>query len=354
MILQKIKINKYILNNRIVVSPMCQYSGDNGSPTKWHYLHLLKLLTSGAGMLVMESTAVSKNGKISHADLCLRNQTQKKNFKNLIRFLKLYENKVPICIQISHAGRKGSSHIPWKKPNFPLNKREKSWQTYSASNIKKDVNWPTPRSLTKKNIKKVIKDFVNTAKYANQSGFDGLEIHMAHGYLLHQFFSPISNKRIDEYGGSLKNRCKLALEISRKVRKFWPKNKILGARITGSDHMKNGIGIKDSVFLAKELKKIGFDYVCVSSGGILTKTNLKFYKGFRLKFAHEIKKKTGMITRTSGLMEDLKFSNKAMKNNKIDLVAIGRNFIKEPNFLFKFAKKVGMDNFLHNQYKRCF
>ena len=354
MILSNIKINKFNLKNRVVVSPMCQYSGRNGSPTDWHYLHLLKLLTSGAGMLMLESTAVSKSAKISHSDLCLSNKIQKEKFKNLISFLKSFEKNIPICLQISHAGRKGSSNIPWIKANQALNKQNQSWQTYSASKIKKDKNWPIPLSLNKKQIKKITKNFVNAARYAKQSGFDGLEVHMAHGYLLHQFLSPISNKRNDEYGGNLKNRCRLAFDISRKIRKFWPKNKILGARITGLDHVKNGIKIQDSIFLTKELKKIGFDYVCVSSGGILTKTGLKFYKGFRLKIASEIKKKTGILTRTSGMMEDLDFSNKAIKENKVDLVAIGRSFIKDPNFIFKYAKKKNKNNLLHNQYKRCF
>lgn len=203
MIFSKTKIGKFTLRNRVVVSPMCQYSAKDGSPTKWHYTHLLKLLTSGASMLMLESTAVNKNGKITHSDLCLSSQTQKKNFKRLITFLKSYENKTPICLQISHAGRKGSSHIPWIKPNTPLSKSN-SWTTVSASSIKKDKKWPVPKSLSKKEIKRTISDFEKTSKLALRSGFDGLEIHMAHGYLLHQFLSPISNKRTDEYGGTIR------------------------------------------------------------------------------------------------------------------------------------------------------
>ena len=354
MILNKIKLNKFTLRNRIVVSPMCQYSAQNGSPSKWHYSHLLQLLKSGSAMLMIESTAVSDEGKITHADLCLSNNKQKKNFKNLINFLKSFEKKVPICLQISHAGRKGSSHIPWIKTNSPLKKRQKLWKTFSASSIKKDKSWPKPTSLSKKGIKKIISDFANTTKLANTCGFDGIEIHMAHGYLIHQFLSPVSNKREDRYGGNLKNRIRFALDISKKVRNIWPKNKILGARITGSDHLKDGINIQEAVYLAKNLKKIGFDYVCVSSGGILTKTNLKSYTGFRLKFASIIKKRVGIKTRCSGLLENLDYSEKALKSKKVDLIAIGRNFIKDSSFIFKYAKKTGKINFIDKQYGRCF
>ena len=354
MILKKFKLNNFKLKNRIVISPMCQYSSVNGLPSKWHYQHLLNLLTSGAGTLVLESTAVSKDARISKHDLCLYNNKQKESFKKLIKFLKYYDKEVPIVLQISHAGRKGSSEAPFVKSNSPLIKPKDRWKTYSASNLKKDRGWPAPHILSNSKMKIIRKNFIMTAKYADQSGFDGLEIHMAHGYLLHQFLSPISNVRNDQYGGNLSNRCRYPLEIAEGVRKFWPKNKLLGARITGLDHLKNGIQLCDSIFLAKKLKKIGYDYICVSSGGILTKTNLKFYKGFRLKIASKIKKNVNMITRTSGLMSDLKFSNNAIIKNKIDLVAIGRSFIENPNLIFKFAKKIGSNELIPNQYKRCF
>tara|TARA_E500000178_G_C17033495_1_gene761941 strand:- start:2922 stop:3983 length:1062 start_codon:yes stop_codon:yes gene_type:complete len=352
MIFNKVKVGKFTLKNRVVVSPMCQYSAKNGSPSKWHYSHLLKLLTSGSSMLMLESTAVNNTGKISHADLCLKTKKQSRDFKKLVTFLKSYSKKIPISLQISHSGRKGSSHIPWVKSNTALKKTQKSWRTVSASSIKKDKNWPIPKSLNQIEIKKIVKDFVKTSRLANSSGFDGIEIHMAHGYLLHQFLSPISNIRKDQYGGSLKNRCRLALEIAEKVRKIWPKKKILGARITGTDHLKKGIKLKDSIYLAHHLKKIGFDYICVSSGGILTKTNLKFSKGFRLKFASKIKKRVKIITRTSGQLENLSFAEKAIQKKEIDLIAVGRNFIKDPTFIYKYSK-LKKKKIIKNPYLRC-
>ena len=338
MIFKKIKIKKIIIKNRIVVSPMCQYSGDKGSPSSWHYQHLGKLSLSGAGMLMVESTSINKVGMITHKDLALYNDNQERNFQKLVKFLKKISD-IPIGIQISHSGRKGSSFIPWIKSNTPLSKKQNKWKTVAPSAIKKDKNWPVPSHLTMAGIKKIKNDFMKTSLRAKRIGFDCIEIHMAHGYLLHQFFSPISNRRTDDYGGNLVNRSRLLLEIAKNVRKIWPKNKILGARITGNDHLKNGVNVKDSIYLANNLKKIGFDYVCVSSGGIIKKTNLKFYKGFRIKLANKIKQNTNIVVRTSGLIHDLGFANKVIKKNKCDLIAVGRKFILDPNWIQRIKKE---------------
>ena len=177
---------------------------------------------------------------------------------------------------------------------------------------------------------------------------------MAHGYLLHQFLSPISNKRQDDWGGNLKNRCRLPLKIAKEVRSIWPKGRILGARITGKDHLKNGMNVKDSIYLANKLKKIGFDYVCVSSGGILPITNLKFYKGFRVPFTKIIKKNTSIITRTSGLITDVHQANKLLKNKSVDLIAMARTFINDPMWIYKAAKKIKNNKIIPSQYLRCF
>ena len=339
MIFEKIRIGKTKLENRIAISPMCQYSAqEDGCPSVWHYVHLGSLVKSGAGSLVIESTAVKMDGRISNKDLCLSNKRQANEMKKLIFFLKKI-NKIPIILQISHAGRKGSSYIPWIKKNTPLPKG-KGWQTYSASDIRKDTKWPKPKKLTKKQINRVLNSFVRTCKIANKIGFDGIEIHMAHGYLLHQFLSPISNKRKDEFGGSSFNRNRFPLELSKKIRKIWPKNKILGARITGDDHVAGGININDAINFSKDLKKIGLNYICVSSGGILSKTKLKYKKdAFRLNTAAKIREKVKIKVRTSGNYKDFLFLKKILKAKKIDFVAIGRPFLKNPNWLFKYLLK---------------
>lgn len=352
MIFNKLKINKTILNNRIVISPMCQYSANNGSPSPWHYKHLSSLSASGAAMIILESTAVEKKGRISIKDLCLYNQNHKKNLKKLINFIKK-KSDIKLGIQISHAGRKGSSNIPWIKHNVPL-KKTNSWKTFAPSPIKRDKYWPIPHEMSKSDIDFVINRFKNSAKLASQAGFDCLEIHMAHGYLLHEFFSPISNKRRDDYGGNLENRCKFLLEITSAVRSVWPQKKILGARITGSDHLKNGINEEDAIFLSKKLKKLGIDYISVSSGGILKKTNMKSGQAFRAKMTEKIKKNVKIISTTSGEITNYDIAGKLITSNALDFITIARGIVKNPHWIFHLAKNQRKKNIIPLQYSRIF
>lgn len=335
MIFEKFKIKNLKFRNKIFISPMCQYSSKDGCPSDWHYRHLGNLMLSGAGGLVVESTAVNMNGRISPADLCIEKKFQKDSFHKLIKYLKKI-NDMPILLQISHSGRKGSSQVPWIKSNTPL--KRNSWTTFSSSNLRKDINWPKPKSLSNLQIKKLIKDFKKATINSLQSGFDGIEIHMAHGYLLHQFLSPISNIRKDEYGGNQNNRMRFPLEIIKEIKKIVPKNFILGARITATDHLKNGLKINDSIILAKKLENLGVDYICVSSGGILTKTNLKFYNGFRVKYANTIKQNVKIPVRCSGMLSNLNYANKLIMNRKIDCIAIARAFLGNPFWLRKTNK----------------
>jgi 2,4-dienoyl-CoA reductase-like NADH-dependent reductase (Old Yellow Enzyme family) len=225
---------------------MCQYSAIKGVPTEWHYSHLSRQIVSGVGMLMTESVAVASNARITKNDLVLENSKQYRSFSKLFNFLKKINN-IPIGIQISHAGRKGSSEIPWIKSNTPL-KKEQGWVTFAPSAIKRDRDWPKPKKLSILQINRIQNKFFQTALKAKKIGFECLEIHMAHGYLLHQFMSPISNHRKDKYGGNIKNRCRLLIEIAERIRKVWPKNKCLGARVTGTDHLKNGINYKDKSY----------------------------------------------------------------------------------------------------------
>lgn len=352
MILKKIRIKNILLRNRFVVSPMCQYSAKNGCPSKWHYKHLDQLSSTGAGLLMIESTAINKAGRITHNDLCLFNKKQELELKKLINFLKK-NNNTKIGLQLNHSGRKGSSEVPWIKLNTSLKKRK--WLTYAPSAIKKDKNWSIPKELTIKEIEKIKESFRKCAQRAKRISVDCLEIHMAHGYLLHQFFSNISNLREDKYGGTLQKRTRLLIEIANIVRKEWPKNRILGARITGSDRLQNGISFKDSIYLCKQLEDSGFDYVCISSGGILTKTNIKFRKGYNLDLAKKIKKKTNMLVRCTGQLDNYNFASKIVNNKIIDLVAIGRGFIKNKNFiLINASKNKNIKEIIPKQYQRCF
>ena len=351
-VLKSLKVGKILLNNRICIAPMCQYSAKDGNPSKWHYLHLAKLMRAGAGMMLIESTSVSKIGRISDKDLTLINKNNATNFSKLVKELRKISS-TKIGVQLSHSGRKGSSMVPWKKSNFPL-KNKKGWKTLSPSNLKRDKHWPNPKEMIKKDIDIVKNNFISSAKYSKKIGFDCLEIHMAHGYLLHQFFSPISNLRKDEFGGNLKNRCRLLIEIAKGVRKVWPKNKILGARISGKDWLKNGATEKDCIYLSRQLKKIGFNYVCITSGGIIPKTKIKFKKGYQVFLANKVKKNCSILVKTTGMIKDLKHAEKIVKEKKADLVSFGRKFINSPNWLVKELIKNNFKTYIPDQYKRCF
>jgi 2,4-dienoyl-CoA reductase-like NADH-dependent reductase (Old Yellow Enzyme family) len=348
---KKLIIKNFTLKNRVVVGPMCQYSGFNGNPSNWHYQHLGRLSLSGAGMLILESTAVSKEGMITRKDLRLESNKNKEEFKKILKFIRSISD-IPIGIQLSHSGRKGSSEIPWIKSNAPL-RGKYAWQTFAPSPIAKDKSWPKPLDLNIDRINKIKKQFIRSAKNAKDLNFDCLEIHMAHGYLLHQFFSPISNKRKDLYGGDLLGRSKFLLEVAKSIRKIWPQSRILGARITGSDRLKNGINIKDSIYISKKLEEIGFDYICVSSGGIQTKTNLNNkIKGYNIDLAKKIKKEVNILVTSCGNLNDINFSDNLIKSQKIDFVTVARGFIKNNNYLIlneKFKKKIEIPN----QYYRC-
>ena len=354
MILKKLVFNKKkSFLNRIVVSPMCQYSAKDGSPTDWHYRHLANFFLSGASSVVVESTAINKEGKISKKDLCIETDKQANNFRELLKYLRKI-NKTPIGIQLSHSGRKGSSEVPWVKTNTPL-KKNQAWTTVSSSNLPKDVGWPKPKKLSLQKIVFLKKKFKSAIRNSNKVNFDFLEIHFAHGYLLHQFLSPISNNRKDKYGGSKKNRFRFPLEVAKIARSNWPKNKLLGARITGTDHLKNGIDINESIEFCKNLEQIGFDYVCISSGGIKSKTNIKFKKFFRVNLAKKIKKNTKLKVGITGMTNDFTLVNKYLKKKYFDNIFVGRPFLSNPFFLYKdkYLKKMGFKSII-NQYKRSF
>ena len=352
-VLKPFKLNNFYLKNRISVASMCQYSAVNGNPSKWHYGHLQSLAQSGAGILMLESTAINKAGRITLRDLCISNKDNEKNLKKLVNYIRSI-NDIALGIQISHSGRKGSANLPWINPNKSLSKKKGGWITCAPSSISRDKNFAIPKTLSLKEIKKIIKDFKDAAKRAKRLNFDCLEIHMAHGYLLHEFFSPICNKRDDDYGGSLKKRCKLLLQIAKEIRKIWPKNKLLGARVNGKDWVRNGSTVSDCIYLVQKLKRLNLDYVCVSSGGIIPKTKINFKTGYQVHLAKRIKKETGMITRTTGMIKNLEHANKIIKNNSADLVSFARKFINSPTWLIKeqmhYKKKIKISN----QYKRCF
>ena len=353
MIDKPIIIGTKKIRNRIILAPMCQYMAKNTNPSSWHYQHLGKAMISGFGMIMMESTSISLEGRISKGDLVLSSKSNFKNFKNLIKFLKSLGN-TPIGIQLSHSGRKGSSEIPWIKKNKPLNKRE-GWKTISPSGLKRDKNWPTPKPISLKKIRLIIKQFKNSANYAVSAGLDCIELHMAHGYLLHQFLSPISNKRNDEYGGDLKNRCKLPIKIASEIKKICDKkNIIFGVRVTGNDWVDSGLSTNDCIYLVKNLEKIGTDYICVSSGGIYPKTNLKFKKAYNSELSKIIKRHVKIPVRVAGDIQSISVADKILINQKADLIALGRSYLKNPNIILSSFKEKNINSYIPKPYLRGF
>lgn len=353
MIFKSLRINNILLKNRVAVGPMCQYSATNGLPSKWHYSHLQKLSQLGSGLLILESTFPYQNAKISKNDLVLSNNLEKKKFVNLIDHIREYSD-IPLGFQISHAGRKGSSHVPWFKFNAALTRKEGSWKTYAPSSIKRDTSWPKPFELDTKNINLIKRKMIHSSLLANQAGFDLLELHAAHGYLLHQFFSPITNKRHDQYGGNLIKRSRLILEIAQDLRKLWPKEKILGARVTADDCLKNGISMKDCIYLVNELKNIGFDYVTPCSGGIIPFTNKKIKPSYQVKYCASIKKKINIKVYANGMIRKKNEINNILRNNYADFVTVCKPFINNPYWLYKIADQENIKLNIPSQYSKCF
>ncbi|MCF8181055.1 MAG: NADH:flavin oxidoreductase/NADH oxidase, partial [Limnohabitans sp.] len=289
------------LPNRVVVAPMCQYSAHEGEASDWHLMHWGNLLNSGAGLFMIEATAVSPEGRITPYCLGLWNQkTQTALEDKLVRARKLAP-KTPIIIQLAHAGRKASSAAPWQGGQI-LPSENGGWETQAPSAIPQLEGERNPHQLSTAEMQAIIQNFVESAHRAKKIGIDGIELHAAHGYLLHQFLSPIANQRQDQYGGSLENRMRFVLELFSAVRKEW--GGVLGVRLSASDWLEHGWSLPDSVELTLRLKQLGCDYIHVSSGGISPKQQIKLGPNYQVPFAKEIKQKTGMTTMAVGLITE--------------------------------------------------
>ena len=348
-IFSPISLRSIDVHNRIVISPMCQYSADNGNVSAWHNAHYLQMALSGAGMIVIESTAISKDGRITTGDLGLYSDENEEQLRKLISVCQQYSS-TKIVLQLSHAGRKGSVTFPWQGAK-PLCD-EIGWDTYAPSSIARTIESNEPLELSLQQIDKIKNDFILSAMRANRAGVDAIEIHIAHGYLLHQFFSPISNKRKDNYGGNLDNRMRLILEIAEGIRKIWPDDRPLGARVTAQDWLNGGSTIEDCIKLVKLLKDIGVDYVCVSSGGIIPITNLKAGYEFQVPFAREVRKKTGIITRAVGEINSHIAAQRIVESGDADLIAIGRGYLNDPRWVWRAAIHYDKKIEVPSQYER--
>jgi 2,4-dienoyl-CoA reductase-like NADH-dependent reductase (Old Yellow Enzyme family) len=346
-----IKLGGVTLPNRIVVSPMCQYSADDGSMTDWHMAHLGSMACSGAGLIMVEASGVTREGRISHGCTGLYSDHNEAAMKRVVDACRRI-TKSPFGVQLAHAGRKGSTHVPWGGGK-PLGPNESPWQTVAPSAIPFDAGWHTPRELSEADIRALVDAFVAAARRALAAGFDVAELHSAHGYLLHEFLSPLSNKRSDRYGGSLENRMRAPLEVARAVREAWPKDRALGARISGSDWAEGGAVVADAIAYAKELKAIGFDYVCVSSGGLVMQQSLKVGPGYQVQFAEAVKKAVPIAVRAVGMIADAQQAEDIVASGKADMVALARGFLDNPRWAWHAAERFGVKLDYPPQYARA-
>lgn len=337
------------LKNRIVISPMCQYSSEDGFANDWHLVHLGSRASGGAGLIIQEATAVSPEARISPEDLGIWKDEHIEKLKTITTFIKS-QNTVP-GIQLAHAGRKASVSSPWKG-NKKLDASQGGWQTVAPSAIGYHDD-ETPVALDKNGIQKVISDFKAATKRAVQAGYEVVEIHAAHGYLLHQFLSPLSNKRTDEYGGSFENRIRFTLEVLEAVQSEWPANLPLFVRISATDWAEGGWNTEESIALSKILKEKGVDLIDVSSGGAVSHQQIPLEPGYQVPFAEKIKNETGILTGAVGLITEAHQAEEILTNGKADLVLFARASLRNPNLALDFAKTLADDVPWPPQYERA-
>ena len=344
-------IKKITLKNRIVISPMCQYSAIDGFANDWHLVHLGSRASGGVGLIIQEATAVSPEARISPSDLGLWKDEHIEKLKTINEFI-LSQNAVP-GIQLAHAGRKASVSIPWEG-NKKLDIGQGGWQTVSASAIPYHDDEPfLPEALDKNGIQKVISDFKAATKRAVKAGFQVMEIHGAHGYLLHQFLSPLTNVRNDEYGGSFENRIRLTLEIVEAVQSEWPSDLPLLVRISATDWAEGGWNPEESVQLSILLKEKGVDLIDTSSGGLVSHQQIPLQPNYQVPFAAKIKKEASILTGAVGLITEAKQAEEILESGQADVILFARESLRNPNLPLDFAKELNDDIQWPKQYERA-
>ena len=334
---QPLKIREVEFKNRLWVSPMCQYSAIDGVVGDWHMVHLGAFATGGTGFIMVEATGVTPEGRISIGCPGIWNDKQAEAFKEVIDFA--HQQRTLVGIQLAHAGRKGSTMHPWADHEVATNS-EGGWETVSASAIPfRDL--PSPRALEINEILAIQESFVAAAKRAINVGFDVIELHAAHGYLFHQFLSPLSNHRSDSYGGSLENRMKFLIETADKVRNALPNTTPLFVRISATDWVEGGWELDSSIELAKELKKVGVDLIDVSTGGLVHDAKIPAAPGYQVSFATEIKNQVGILTSAVGLISDAEQAEAIVASGKADAVMVARQFLRNPRWAIEVAEHFG-------------
>ncbi len=339
------------LANRIVVSPMCQYSAEHGCATDWHLIHLGSLALSGAGLLVIEATAVTAEGRITPGCLGLWNDDNARALQRVLQAVRRYSD-IPIAMQLAHAGRKASSQLPWKGGQL-IPASEGGWQTVAPSALPQLPGETPPVALTPEAMATIREAFVTSARRAAALGVDALELHCAHGYLLHQFLSPLANNREDAYGGSLDNRMRYPLEVFAAVRDAWPAERPLGVRLSATDWVEGGWDIRQSIALCHQLKSLGCDWFDVSTGGVSPRQQIPVGPGFQVPFSAQIREAVGGPTMTVGLITDPAQAEAIIADGNADLVALARGMLWNPHWPWQAAGELGGQVSAPPQYWRA-
>jgi 2,4-dienoyl-CoA reductase-like NADH-dependent reductase (Old Yellow Enzyme family) len=345
-----LKLRNLEFKNRIFVSPMCQYSSESSMPEDWHFVHLASRAAGGAALVLTEATAVSPEGRISPRDLGIWSDAHIPAFQRIVSFIKS-QGAVP-GIQLAHAGRKASTDVPWKSRD-PLTPGKGGWETVAPSPIPFDPQSPVPREMTPAEVEGMTAKFVEAAGRSLIAGFEVLEIHMAHGYLFHQFLSPLTNRREDRYGGSLENRLRFPLETAKAVRNVWPASLPLFVRISCTDWVDKGWDLEQSIELCRRMKNIGVDLMDCSSGGLVPDARIPAGPGYQVPFAAAIRQEVGIATGAVGLITEPAQAEQIVSTGQADAVLLAREFLRDPYWPLHAAHALGADIPWPKPYERA-
>jgi 2,4-dienoyl-CoA reductase-like NADH-dependent reductase (Old Yellow Enzyme family) len=345
-----LSIRDLTLANRVVVSPMCEYSSTDGFVNDWHFVHLGSRAVGGAGLILTEATAVLPEGRISPQDLGIWSDKHVKPLARVVRFI--HEQGSVAGVQLAHAGRKASTYRPWEG-NSAVPENEGGWKVVAPSALRFADNYPMPQALTDDGIEEIIAAFAAAARRACDAGFRVIEIHGAHGYLIHEFLSPLSNQRDDAYGGSFENRTRLIREIVAAVRSSWPKGAPLFVRISATDWVEGGWDIRQSIELARTLKELGVDLVDCSSGGSVPHADIPVGPGYQTAFAEQIRREAGIMTGAVGMITSPVQAEHIIATGQADAVIMAREFLRDPYWPLRAARELDQSISWPVQYLRA-
>ncbi len=345
-----LKLRELNIPNRVFVSPMCQYSSPDGKPNNWHFVHYGSRAVGGAGLVITEAMAITPDGRISPDDLGIWSSEHAESYIPLVDFIKAHGSTAGI--QLAHAGRKAATEAPWLGGK-PLDLDNRGWRPLGPSPIPFATGHQTPREATVEDLDKITRQFAEATRHSLTAGFQVVELHAAHGYLLHQFLSPLSNQRKDEFGGSLENRMRFPLQVAKAVRKTWPENLPMFVRISATDWVEGGWDVEQSIEFCRQLKDLGVDLIDCSSGGLVADAVIPVKPGFQVPFATEIKNKLNIATGAVGLITDPAQAEKIVATEQADAVLLGRKLLGDPYWPLHAAQTLGASQLWPVQYERA-